>query len=656
MLGTLLVCCAFLGAGRGEGVAPVGSLADRPAYEQARKEAGRDAGAHVRLALWCEAHGMTAERMKHLALAVMYDPTNALARGLMGLVTYKGKWGSPEDVGKMIQDDPSYRRLIEEYLERRAQAPNKADAQMKLASWCQQNGLKAQAIAHYNVVVQLDPSHEAAWRHLGYKKQGNRWVKPEEAAAEKLEAERQRRADKGWRSRLERMREGLESKDLQRRDRAERAIVGVTDPRAVPMIWAVFISGGSERSQVTAVQMLGQIDGAASSAALATLAILFPEGTVRARAAETLMRRDPHDIVGRLITLVRKPFTYKVRPINGPGSTGELFIEGETFNVRRVYRSRPADPGLIPPASFAPSAVADPLLTSAASAPQEAARPGLSKDIVFDPLADLVSQAFASASTKQDVRVAQRLELIRQDNQTQRQRLAADVEAIDATNARIRELNGRVLPILTTLTGQDLGAEPEKWKAWWTDQLGYAFQKQSTTSKPTFTDVIDSPSWSASLECFAAGTPVHTIDGPRAIESICVGDRVLSQDTATGALGFQPVLAIHHTKSAATVRVTLDGETIAATGIHRFWKAGQGWVTARDLRPGDRVRALGAVVEVKAVEAAPSQPVYNLDVADNHDFLVGKKGLLVHDSNFVKPVPAPFDREPALAPSPPKGE
>jgi tetratricopeptide (TPR) repeat protein len=656
MLSTLLVCCAFLGAGRGEGGTSVDSSADRPAYERALKEAGRDAGAHVRLALWCEAHGMSAERMKHLALAVMYDPSNALARGLLGLVAHQGKWGAPEEIGRKIKDDPAYRQLIEEYLQRRAQAPNRADAQMKLASWCDQKGLKAQAIAHYNLVVQLDPSRESAWKHLGYKKQGNRWVKPEEAAAEKLEAERQRRADKTWRERLEKMRDGLAARDPARKARAERALAGVTDPRAVPMIWAVFISGGSERLQLAAVQMLGQIDGPAASTALATLSILDPQGAVRARAAETLMRRDPRDIVGRLIALVRKPFTYKVKPIDGPGATGELFIEGDTFNVRRVYRSRAADPGLIPPGSFAPSATADPLLPPDASPARGAARAVSSRELVFDPLADLVAQAFASAASTPDLRAARRLDVIRQDNQVQRERLAADVREVEATNARIRELNGRVLPMLATLTGRDMGAEPQEWKAWWTDQLGYAFQKQSPTTKPTFTEVVDSPRWSASLECFAAGTPVHTIDGPRAIESIRVGDRVLSQDTSTGVLGFQPVLAIHQTRSAATVRVSLDGETVVATGIHRFWKAGQGWVNARDLKPGDRVRALGAVIEVKGVDAAPSQPVYNLDVAGNHDFLVGKKGFLVHDSNFVKPVPAPFDRGAALAASPSREE
>ncbi len=220
---------------------------------------------------------------------------------------------------------------------------------MKLATWCQQKGLQAQAIAHYNVVVQLDPSRELAWKHLGYKKSGGRWVKPEEAAAARLEAERQRRADKQWRPKLEKMRDNLDAKDAARKARAERARDELTEPRAVPMIWAVFISGGTERSRVAAVQMLGQIEGPSAAAALATLAVLGPEGKVRARAAETLMRRDPRDIVDKLIGLIRKPFTYTIRQADEPGSVGELFVEGETFDVRRVVsdaaRRPQSDPG-----------------------------------------------------------------------------------------------------------------------------------------------------------------------------------------------------------------------------------------------------------------------------------------------------------------------
>ena len=50
----------------------------------------------------------------------------------------------------------------------------------------------------------------------------------------------------------------------------------------------------------------------------------------------------------RLIGMIRKPFKYQVRPVDGPGSTGVLFVEGEKFNVERVYRSMPVDPSLLP--------------------------------------------------------------------------------------------------------------------------------------------------------------------------------------------------------------------------------------------------------------------------------------------------------------------
>src|SRR5262249_44369332 len=92
----------------------------------------------------------------------------------------------------------------------------------------------------------------------------------------------------------------------------------------------------------------------------------------------------------------------------------------------------------------------------------------------------------------------------------------------------------------------------------------------------------------------------------------------------------------------------IDGETIVATGIHRFWKAGKGWTMARDLKPGDRVRGVGATAIVRSIEPDSTQPVYNLDVADDRDFFVGSKGLLVHDYSIVQPVVAPFDREPEL--------
>jgi hypothetical protein len=107
-------------------------------------------------------------------------------------------------------------------------------------------------------------------------------------------------------------------------------------------------------------------------------------------------------------------------------------------------------------------------------------------------------------------------------------------------------------------------------------------------------------------------------------------------------------VATHRNPPAATLRIAIGGESIDATGIHRFWKAGKGWTMARELKAGDHLRMVGGTVAIESIEADKTQPVYNLDVAQDRDFFVGMKGLLVHDFSFVQPVLEPFDRQPEL--------
>ena len=207
---------------------------DLAAYEAAKAKAGRDADAQVKLALWCEAHGLTAERIKHLTLATLIDPAHAAARGLLGLISYQGKWQHPDQVSREATTDPARKALVEEYMRRRAKAPDKADDQWKLALWCEQSGLNEQAVAHLNRVVQLDPRRDAAWRRLGYKKVGQRWARPELLTAEKAELEAQVRANKFWKPRLEHLKVDLGGHDRSKRSLAVQALGQISDPRAVP--------------------------------------------------------------------------------------------------------------------------------------------------------------------------------------------------------------------------------------------------------------------------------------------------------------------------------------------------------------------------------------------------------------------------------------
>jgi tetratricopeptide (TPR) repeat protein len=736
MVSALLVCSGLLAVLADESsAASSGSPAALSAYREAEAGAGKGSDAQVKLALWCEARGLSAERMKHLARAVLTDPGNASARGLMGLVAYGGRWTRPEAVAEQVRADEGLTAALAEYNARRERTPETADAQWKLALWCEQQGLKAEALAHLTAVTRLDPTRVNAWKHLGYKLQGGRWMPAEAIAALAAEARAQARADRLWKPRFERWKGLLAQNDKNRKVEVERALAGVTDPRAVPAVVAV-LGAGNAQSQRLAVQVL-------SSRALADVAVFARSDAIRRAAAETLRRRDPREFVNRLIARLDEPIHYHVKPVAGPGQPGELIVEGAGagFNLDRVYDTPPLpavvlSPGstfefdlngllvlnianavsgtavlnsLTPPLTWAmitqslEPVFRTPLNTrtlvmvqgTRQRSPDGVARmiaailganSGLAAvPFILDPRAMWVASpdgmqtqapiapgslawapnpggAPAMPQPAIPVPIGQMVREIEKTAYEARGQQRDDVRAIELKNASIRKVNDAVVIVLTAVLGRSPGETRSEWERWWTDQRGYATSTPPLASRPiVYEDVVltyqpqpigrflfdrevgyyTPPTTSSS--CFAAGTPVRTLNGERPIETIKVGDRVLAQDTHTGALSYQPVIAVHHNPPAATLRVEVDGDTVVATAIHRFWKAHQGWVMARDLKPGDTVRTLGGTARVRAIESGISRPVYNLDVASGHDFFVGSAGLLVHDHTIVEPVETPFD-------------
>ncbi|WP_435008481.1 polymorphic toxin-type HINT domain-containing protein [Tundrisphaera lichenicola] len=699
------MCLALICAGL------MAAISDNPpevnqAYQEARASAGRSSEDQVRLALWCEAHGLTRERLNHLAVAVLADPQNATARGLMGLVAYQGRFLRPEAVAERSQAEP----ILAEYDARRARAPYSADGQWSMGLWAEEHGLKDQARAHFTAVTRLDPTREAARMRLGYRRVGGRWVTDAQLAAEKAEAEAQKQADKKWKAVLVRHRNalGVPSK------RAEASLLAVTDPRAAASVARVF-GGGRAADQEMAVRLFGQIEGPFASKWLAFLAISSSSPAVRRAATETVRLRDPREYLGLLIGLIRDPVKYEVRPVGGPGSPGVLFVEGKKANVRRVYSPPPPpeflflagdffgfdEDGLpvvrrygVPmtrvtstnTATFTPDEYlgrvkVDPdrakLLDRAHAAPGNTYQDLTTRqDASFAalPQASRVRGGPVTVSDYQaeTTQVEITIPVGRMILESQRTAVAAqeqlmeDIRAIEARNDSIRRSNETVRSTLKDAIGQDHGDDREAWDRMWVDRLGYAF-RTSTSPVPTIVEnvplgyqpapivptaslnVVGSGSGtSASLppahSCFAAGTTVRTIEGDRAIETVRAGDLVLTQDTGTGALTYQPVVAAFHNPPNATLRIGLGEDVVVATGIHRFWKAGKGWVMARDLKAGDPIRTLGGVARVESVEEEQGvQPVFNLEVAEGHSFLVGKLGALVHDNSLVEPVQAPFD-------------
>ncbi len=661
MLHALLLCTSVVA---GVEPAPSPSPDAREAYKTASTKVGRDPEKHVQLALWCEAQGLSAERWKHLAQAVLIDPDNAMARGLLGLVRFGGRWQRPDVVSTKLQEDTEHTAKFAEYAQRRARTAYSADAQWKLALWCEENGLKAESLAHLSAVLRLHSNHDGARKRLGFKKHGQRWLTDEQLAAEHADAEAQRRADKHWKPLLAKWRDALSDKTTSepKRDAAEEALAQVTDPRAVPAAWEVLACHKAQAAQVKAVQVFGQIDGPRASQALATLAIAGPSPAVRQLATETLRSRDPRDYLGLLIRMVRDPVKFKVVPGTTPGQVGELFVEGKRVNTRRIYQvnqnvvNRIA--AMIPARLYAPNIPFDPyspLNLSAANEPMyvpyggqlsPSQPPGMGA--AGNNMAVLNTEAVAA---RRDLQIAAGLNAIQQTANQVQQQMAADVSTLEALNADIHRVNDAALPILNVVTGQDLGESQDAWQNWWSDQRGLVYDTSAPLAKPIVTEIITNPEPPPPphTACFGSGTPIRTLDGPKAIETIRAGDQVLTQDVHTGTLSFQPVLAIFHNKPAATLKLTIGEETIVVTGIHRFWKAGHGWVMARELKPGDPIRTLGGIVKVAKVASFAVLPVFNLEVASSQSYFVGTQGTLVHDNSLVQPEREPFDASPSVA-------
>src|SRR5689334_16358712 len=65
-------------------------------YQAAQASLAGQPDAPVRLALWCEQHGLPYERARHLALALMRNPDDTRARALLGMVKLAGRWRDAE--------------------------------------------------------------------------------------------------------------------------------------------------------------------------------------------------------------------------------------------------------------------------------------------------------------------------------------------------------------------------------------------------------------------------------------------------------------------------------------------------------------------------------------------------------------------------------
>ncbi len=636
---------------------------DVQTYEALKAKAGKDSQAHVKLALWCEAQGLDTQRVKHLAQAVLSDPKNVTARGLMGLIASGGRWETAVWARERMKADEAQAANLAEYEGRRsrltadeihsrkavegvqergnleaaymARVKNNrrlAQAHVELGLWCRAKGLEPEATAHFTMAVQLDASRDTKWKLLGYVKHNGRWMSPEQAAADERKTREQKQADRYWEPLLKKWLSWLG--ESRHRREAEDLLATVSDPGAVPSILKLLPMDRPEADQLRRVRVLAQIDDRSSSQAIAYQAIWTLSGPVRRESIEVLKGRPPRDYAGPLVEMIHGPIRYEVQSVTTPGSPGVLAIEAPRFRMLRNYESPPA---FTLNASFRGYIGTSPN-----------GLPFVAQGREMEDMDRAFWNPPAIAAKVQEIEVRTATMLV-QAAEAARLQMAADISDIAIANEQARVYNTSIVPVLEVAAGapRNLGNDEDAWRKWWFDTLGYSYQ---ASPKPTITQLVETQYDPYHVTtCFAAGTPVRTLDGDRPIEAIQVGDQVLSQDETTGALSVQPVVFVHRNPPGKTLRIRLsDGESVVCSVYHRFWRAHLGWAQARELKPGDTLRGLEGLVRVESIGSDPVQPLYNLEVAGSRTFFAGRTVLLVHDNTLPDHRLKPFDALPVV--------
>jgi hypothetical protein len=674
MLCFTLLSCWLLTATPGDSPTPE----ELSAYQAAAAKAGENVAAHIRLASWCELHGMQIERHKHLGIALELAPDNPAVHGLLGQVFDNGEWRMPQAVVENYVTDPEAKTNLTTYRARREKIPDTAQAHWQLAEWCEENGLAAEAKAHLAAVVRLNPSREEAWKKLGYQKPKGRWTTPDLATAIRVEADQQRKADSHWRPQLEKWNSGLARKT--KRDEVGAAMAKVNDPRAVPSIWKVFVVGGAAE-QERAVRLLAQIDSPAASRALASLAVMGSTERIRGRAADALLKRDPREFAATLIGVIRDPIEFEVREVLGPGKPGELYVKGERANRRFFYEAPPPLATLRPSDIVGVDAYGLPVANRVVGYALEPASAATNPLLMGQPDLSNASQVLGKYLGPQGTALGQKMyqnqqaaanlgnvmgggfgqgfmmpltvpipvgQLMMQAQQkaaASREQLLADVAALDRYNADVNGVNDRATEALRAALLETHGPKRKDWIKWWSNLIETSTNPSPRAREPAKKDdpAPKAPSTRAMLPGFRAGTPVWTLSGLRPVETLRTGDRLLAQDSETGKWSYQSVFAIHNSERQPIMKLTIGSASIETTALERFWVAGKGWVMAGDLKPGDATRSLSGLRRVTAVENAGAFPVYHVQLSEGPGIAVGEFGILAHDEQTARPVVSPFD-------------
>lgn len=551
----------------------------------------------VKAALQSEGDGASALRASLLSDALERDPDFAPARWHSGFVRYDGSWLKVDDVPERAAAD---KKLIA-YRKQRDAVVDTADNHRALARWCHKNQLPDEERVHWAKVLEFERGDAEALAALGLKLHEGRWLTRAQIDAEKQRAGERLRAARKWQPQISKWRSAIDHGNAKDRDKALAALRSLNDPDAIPVLEALFsVNADSAKSQELnrlLIETVGRLQHPDATGVLLRRAIVPESLEVRTAAADELKKRPMYAYVPQLIAAMpgslKTRFHVSVLPGGMVVHEHEFYLEGQKADFALSYES-----------------IVNP--TDAMTA--------------FFVTPRAVAREVASANT-----------------------LEAQASAVQAPADWMRE---RVRFALERTTGFATGDDPRLWERQYNDYNGWS---TPTEGKPVYQQRLwDNQSYFSppsqvnnrtmtligSFSCFPAGTMILTIQGPRPIEELKMGDRVLAQEIRTGELAYKPIQATTLRQTTPVLKVNFTNQAaILVTPGHPFWVNGLGWKPAKYLSTGIPLHSLERSMTVASVEASRATEAYNLVVSEFHNYFLAGPRLLVHDNSPIEDSP-----------------
>lgn len=581
-----------------------------------------------------------------------------------GQLEIEGKWYRLPEL-----DQPQQSTVMQQYYTERGDAPLDIERHRQMAKWSHANKLPTQAEAHWYGVLDSDPNDLEARLALRYTQIQGRWFSFTEISQLQARAKEQAKSLREWLPKVREMVTGIENGTSARRLKAVQQLKAIKDPNA---ILALQFAAERINTQTAShvLNTLKRFQTKEACMALASIAVNNSTTELGQEAALALKQFPKEMYVPALLDFMSTEKDLRRNLVTEPN--GDLVLQLlEVRELKSHVETAQLDKILkINNSSTVPFGINSPF-----------ANRGASGEIVVQ------GSTIVAASDNQVASAVTQSEAERDADSRQ--------SRLEQENEQTRQTQRSVCTVLRIVTGEKLDDSPTQWWNWWDleqeiltvgnkeilrnydrnfQSLVYSVDPQRTrifqATGSTERAADDAPASTASSaelgnrirpsfarinpsarhDCLAAGTMIQTERGLRPIETIQIGDIVVSQNIATGAISLKPVLRTSQRPPSITVVIALsNNEKIQATLGHHWWVIGKGWIKTKDLQPGMRIRTASSYIEITKLEDAEDTITYNLSVADNHTYFVGSERLLSYDSNELIPT---LQTVPGVAASP----